>query len=75
MNQFEWDRFLKNSFFNVGGYELSLYEINNCILTDALYSINNYRQDISFKSTDTRVELKLTNPDPFIPFAMFIPTR
>ena len=33
-NYYEWYRFLKNSYFTIGNIEISLYEIENCILRE-----------------------------------------
>ena len=31
-NSYNWNMFLQKTYFNIGGYELSLYEIEYCIL-------------------------------------------
>jgi len=31
-NSYNWNKFLQKTHFNIGGFELSLYEIEYCIL-------------------------------------------
>lgn len=56
-NYYEWYRFLKNSYFNVGGFELSLYEIQNCILTQGMYSLSMYGERVKFTDDDPKNNL------------------
>jgi len=41
-NYYEWYCFLKNSYFSIGEFEMSLYEIENCILKNTFVYQNNY---------------------------------
>lgn len=67
-------RFLKNSHFNIGGYEVSLFEIENIILT------NNIRKrietdDTSFRGSDVRNKLIIEEYHYLINFGMSLPTK
>jgi hypothetical protein len=58
-NYYEWYRFLKNSYFNIGGFELSLYEIQNCIITQGKYSLSMYGERVKFPDGDSKNDLCL----------------
>ena len=71
--QFDWEKFYKNSVYNIGGFELSLYEIRNSILTDSQYSLYYTKQDLTFKKSDLRRKLKIETFG-LITFGVFTPT-
>ena len=72
--QYEWIKFLKNSTFNVGGYDLSLYEILNCILLgDNFYG--NADDFFKFNTNDVRKKLSIEEKSIFISFAVALPTK
>ncbi len=74
-NYYEWYRFLKNSCFDIGGYEVSLYEIENCILKNSLISQNIYGEIPEFKSDDCRRKLVLENVDKITYYSISLPTK
>jgi hypothetical protein len=74
-NYYEWYRFLKNSHFIIGGFELSLYEIENCILTDNLASENIYGEIRKFSKDDNRKELVLHDVEKITYYAISLPTK
>jgi len=74
-NYYEWYRFLKNSCFDIGGFEVSLYEIENCILTNSLASQNIYGEIPIFKDDDRRQQLVLENVDKLTYYAISLPTK
>ena len=70
-NSYEWYRFLKNSYFTIGNIEISLYEIESCILRDKTIVDKIYGNII-----DTE-QLKLPNINKFnsiINFGISLPT-
>ena len=75
LTYYEWYKFLKNSFFNIGGYEISLYEIENCILRSTSTSFILYGEAISFPKEDKRNELKILFPNKYIEFCIYVPTK
>ncbi len=74
-NYYEWYRFLKNSYFDIGGYEISLYEIENCLLTENEISFNRYGEHLHFKKDDYRSCLKINNIPTFTIYGISIPTK
>ncbi len=50
-NYYEWYRFLKNSYYNIGGYEVSLFEIENNILTQDKYTQEIYGETAKFSDS------------------------
>ena len=74
-NYYEWYRFLKNSHFIIGGFELSLYEIENCILTNNLASENIYGEIRKFSEDDIRQELVLHDVERITYYAISLPTK
>lgn len=74
-NYYEWYRFFKNSYFYIGGYEVSLYEIENCILTNNLASQNIYGEVPVFKEDDKRKVLIIEGIDKYTNYGISIPTK
>jgi hypothetical protein len=74
-NYYEWYRFLKNSYFNIGGYDVSLYEIENCILTNNLASQNIYGETPMLRDEDKRKSLKIEDIDRFTNYGISVPTK
>lgn len=74
LTYYEWYKFLKNSFFNIGGYEISLYEIENCILRNKTTSFILYGETIHFTKDDKRNKLKFNTSNKYIEFCISIPT-
>jgi hypothetical protein len=72
---YEWYRFLKNSYFNIGGYEVSLYEIENCILTNNTASQNIYGEVPLFKDDDKRKALKIEHIEKYTNYGISLPTK
>jgi hypothetical protein len=75
LNYYEWYRFLKNSYYNIGGYEVSLYEIENCILTNNLASQNIYGEVPVFKQEDKRRILLIDQIHKYTIYSISIPTK
>jgi len=76
-NYYEWYRFLKNSYFNIGGINISLFEIENFVLTDGQYSENVYGEKPKIHLNDPKYNLKIDSylVDKFIRFGIFFPTK
>lgn len=73
-NRHEWLRFMKTSYYNIGGYEISLFEIENCILNKG--TKNMYGQASSFRDSDIRTKFVLEEEQyPFVNFGISIPTK
>jgi hypothetical protein len=76
--QYEWTKFLKNSYFNIGGWEISLFEIQNCILTNK-YSKFMYGEDSGFSPTDVRkkfiIDLEENKNNYLLLFGIYLPTK
>ena len=70
-NYYEWYRFLKNSYFTIGSIEISLYEIESCILRDKSVLDNIYGKILN------KIELnlpKIEKYDILINFGISLPT-
>ena len=76
-NYYEWYRFLKNSYFDVGGIHITLFEIENFILTDGVYSENIYGEKPKVAFNDPKFNLKIdgNSVDKLIRFGIFLPTK
>lgn len=74
-NYYEWYRFLKNSYYNIGGYEISLYEIQNCILTQGKYSQNMYGEEVKFSETDPKSNLYIDSFEKYMIYGISLPTK
>jgi hypothetical protein len=74
-NYYEWYRFLKNSYFNIGGYDVSLYEIENCILTNNHASQNIYGETPMLKEEDKRKALEIEEIEKFTNYGISLPTK
>ena len=64
-NYYEWYRFLKNSYYIIGGFEISLYEIENCILGETRICQNKYGEFLQFKMFEMMYLGKLMNVNTF----------
>jgi hypothetical protein len=73
-NYYEWYCFLKNSFFKIGGYEMNLYEIENCILKNNVVCMNNYGSFPIFAEEDERKILIIDKVPKYTAFALSLPT-
>jgi hypothetical protein len=74
-NYYEWYRFLKNSYFNIGGYDVSLYEIENCILTNNLASQNIYGEQPMLRDEEKRKVLLIDEIEKFTNYGISLPTK
>ena len=70
-NYYEWYRFLKNSYFTIGNVEISLYEIENCILREKTVLDNIYGKIIN--NTDLNLP-DIKKFDSLINFGISLPT-
>jgi hypothetical protein len=73
-NYYEWYCFLKNSYFCIGGYEMSLYEIENCILKNTFVYQNNYGAVPIFNGDDPRKVLVINNLPKYTSYGISLPT-
>ena len=69
---YEWYRFLKNSYYNIGGFEISLYEIENCIITKGINTFNIYGELYSI--SDNKKSLILNDSYNYISYTLSLPT-
>ncbi len=76
--QYEWIKFLKNSYFNIGGWKISLFEIQNCILINK-YCKFMYGEDTDFSFNDVRrkfkIDLNENKNNYLILFGIYLPTK
>jgi len=66
---------MKNSYYNIGGYELSLFEIENCILNNNKGTHRIYGESLIFIESDFRRKLLIEKENFLIDFGISIPTR
>ena len=59
LTYYEWHKFKKNSFFNIGGHNFSLYEIENIILQNNYMSKILFGDCIDFPKGDARNKFKI----------------
>jgi hypothetical protein len=73
-NFYEWYCFLKNSYFNIGGLEFNLYEIENCILQNNVVCMNNYGSVPKFADDDERIGLIINKIPKYTVYGISLPT-
>lgn len=66
---------MKSSYYNIGGYEISLYEIENCILRGGHTSKNIYGEIPQFNDRDPKNTLKLEKVEKYIFYGISYPTK
>ncbi len=66
---------MKNSYFNIGGYELSLYEIENVILKSNRGIKGVYGESCIFSDDDYRKKLIIHKELRLVDYGISIPTR
>lgn len=74
-NYYEWYRFIKNSYYNIGGYDVSLYEIDTCILRGSQTSKNIYGEVYRFPDSDPKSILLLEKIEKDIFYGISLPTK
>ena len=73
LTYYEWHKFKKNSFFNIGGHNFSLYEIENIILQNNYMSKILFGDCIDFPKGDARNKFKIHYHIKYINFAISEP--
>ena len=73
LTYYEWHKFKKNSFFNIGGHNFSLYEIENIILQNNYMSKILFSECIDFPKGDARNKFKIPYHIKYINFAISEP--
>ena len=74
-NQYEWTKFLKNSYFNVGGYHISLFEIKNYFLTNNTISKKMYGEEVNLNPSDIRRKFIVGEYNYLIHFGIAMPIK
>jgi hypothetical protein len=64
---------MKNSYFNIGGYEFSLFEIETCVFNKG--SRNIYSEGVSFSENDIRAKFKIDDFDKVYNYGLSLPTK
>lgn len=75
---FEWNKFLKNSYFNIGGIVLSLYEIDSFILKDLNEKTkftDNFIKIINHPEQSLYVTINHSNKPKFLNYGICLPTK
>ena len=73
LTYYEWHKLKKNSYFNLGGINFSLYEIETNILRNNYMSKKLFSEIIDFPKGDSRNKFKLDNIIKYINFAISEP--
>ena len=73
LTYYEWHKLKKNSFFNIGGLNFSLYEIETNILRNNYMSKKLFSEIIDFSKGDSRNKFKLDNIIKYLNFAISEP--
>ena len=73
LTYYEWHKLKKNSYFNIGGINFSLYEIENVILRNNYMSKKLFSEIIDFPKGDSRNKFKLDNVIKYMNFAISEP--
>ena len=71
---YEWYRLIKNTYFKIGGFFFSLYEIECVILKNVKVAKEVYGEIINFKSDDMRNNLIIQSDYKYLPFCICIPS-
>lgn len=74
LTYYDWYRFLKNSYFNIGGFDISLYEIENCILRNNKTRMWINGESCDFPKEDKRNILKIKHVPRQTFFCLALPT-
>ena len=75
LTYYEWYKLQKNSFFNIGGYDISLYEIHNIILQNNQITKELYGESIDFNLNDEKNDLKVNFTNKYLFFAISLPMK
>ena len=70
---YEWYKLKKNSYFNIGGFNFSLQEIETNILGNNNKAKNFYEEMSSFPKGDSRNKFKIDNVVKYANFGIFEP--
>ena len=73
LTYYEWHKLKKNSYFNIGGLNFSLYEIETTILRNNYMSKKLFSEFIDFPKGDSRNKFKLENTIKFLNYAISEP--
>ena len=73
LTYYEWHKLKKNSYFNIGGINFSLYEIETNILRNNYMSKKLFSEIIDFPKGDSRNKFKIDNIIKYINFAISEP--
>ena len=73
LTYYEWHKLKKNSYFNIGGINFSLYEIETNILRNNYMSKKLFSEIIDFPKGDSRNKFKIDNIIKYLNFAISEP--
>ena len=73
LTNYEWHKLKKNSYFNIGGFNFSLQEIEMNIIGNKNKSKTFYEEMTSFPRGDSRNKFKIDNPAKYVNFGIFEP--
>ena len=73
LTYYEWHKLKKNAYFNLGGINFSLYEIETTILRNNYMSKKLFSEIIDFPKGDSRNKFKLDNTIKYMNFAISEP--
>ena len=75
ITNYEWYKFKKNAYFNIGGYILSLFEIENILLKNNYISKKIYGEISDFPKGDLRNRFIVNDRIKFLNFAISEPMK
>jgi hypothetical protein len=70
---YEWYRLIKNTYFKIGGFIFSLYEIECVVLKNTKVAKEVYGEIIHFKADDVRNNFIILSDYKYLPFCISIP--
>ena len=73
LTNYEWHKLKKNSYFNIGGFNFSLQEIEMNIIGNNNMSKTFYEEMTSFSRGDSRNKFKIDNVVKYVNFGIFEP--
>ena len=73
LTNYEWHKLKKNSYFNIGGFNFSLQEIEMNIIGNKNKSKTFYEEMTSFPRGDSRNKFKIDNPVKYVNFGIYEP--
>ena len=73
LTNYEWHKLKKNSYFNIGGFNFSLQEIEMNIIGNKNKSKTFYEEMTSFPRGDSRNKFKIDNTVKYVNFGIFEP--